>query len=149
MPDKSKFQNNRAESTRYFDRLDQHAQINVEGRIRASSTAIEAQPTSRCSCNSLSFLSSRVTRVRYKRLRYGVLCFFFFPRLFSVYGTNGNREMPRICVPTANPPRWSTKQFCVLYANGRLFSIDGTSGNREMPRICAPTANPPSGLYYA
>ena len=27
-----------------------------------------------------------------------------------VYGTSSNREMPRICVPTANPPKWSTKQ---------------------------------------
>ena len=33
-------------------------------------------------------------------------------RLFSIYGTSGNKEMPRICVPTANPPRWSTKQHC-------------------------------------
>ena len=31
-------------------------------------------------------------------------------RLFSIYGTSGNREMPRTCVPTANPPRWYTKQ---------------------------------------
>ena len=31
-------------------------------------------------------------------------------RLFSICGTSGNREMPRICVPTANPPRWSTRQ---------------------------------------
>ena len=31
-------------------------------------------------------------------------------RLFSIYGTSGNREMPRIWVPTTNPPRWSTKQ---------------------------------------
>ena len=23
----------------------------------------------------------------------------FFPRLFSIHGTSGNREMPRICVP--------------------------------------------------
>ena len=30
-------------------------------------------------------------------------------RLFSIDGTSGNREMPRmIYVPTANPPRWST-----------------------------------------
>ena len=31
-------------------------------------------------------------------------------RLFSIYGTSGYREMPRICVPTANPPRWYTKK---------------------------------------
>ena len=30
-------------------------------------------------------------------------------RLFSIYGTSGNREMPRICFPTANPPRRSTR----------------------------------------
>ena len=30
-------------------------------------------------------------------------------RLFSIYGTSGNREMPRIYAATANPPRWSSK----------------------------------------
>ena len=32
--------------------------------------------------------------------------------VFSVYGTSGNRdrEVPCACVPTANPPRWSTRQ---------------------------------------
>ena len=31
-------------------------------------------------------------------------------RLFLIYGASGNREMPPICVSTANPPRWSTRQ---------------------------------------
>ena len=29
-------------------------------------------------------------------------------RLFSIYGTSGNREMPCICPLTADPPRWPT-----------------------------------------
>ena len=41
-------------------------------------------------------------------------------RLFSMYGNSGNRKMPRICVPTANPPkRWSSRSAGdLLYYGG-------------------------------
>ena len=42
-------------------------------------------------------------------------------RLFSIYGTSGNREMPRICVPTANPPRCFYNRLG--YAGLRLIAV--------------------------
>ena len=56
-------------------------------------------------------------------------------RLFLIYGSSGNREMPRICVPTANPPRFSTRQHqhgsCSLLGIGRPKGV--IHGTWELP----------------
>ena len=59
---------------------------------------------------------------------------------FSVYGTSGNREMPRICVLTANPPRWSSRQHSMAVAVfwgcprcGNARGVRGLSARRKRP----------------
>ena len=54
-------------------------------------------------------------------------------RLFSIYGSSENREMPRISVTTANPPRWSTKQH--LHGSCSLFVT--TQETKRLLCVCA------------